>query len=283
VQEYNRKFAPHPWHVQRESVAGDCQWAWRGLVVAFPGWKMFGRLFGGVFSDTHVMGKVEVVGHQRLQRGLANSQQDGGGLRGTCYGFQAGDSFIGGPGISVYEPHVTGFPTSAGTVLMHYRKLDSTKRTSSAFGHHSNVVASYLFTDLPNASDQVRFTVGNGTGSPSGLTTTGLTYGDDVWAFTWGSRGMELWQNGILRNSNGLTPTRPSQSDHWGLGGTLGVFGADNAECGCCLLYNRQLEVPEILELTIDPWTPVRPARYSVGRSITTAALRRARIPGIIG
>jgi hypothetical protein len=63
MQEHSRKFAPHPWDVSKDQVAPDCLWAWRNLVVCFPGWKMAGSLFGGTFSDLHVMGKVEVVGH----------------------------------------------------------------------------------------------------------------------------------------------------------------------------------------------------------------------------
>ena len=102
-------------------------------------------------------------------------------------------------------------------------------------------------------------------------------------AVTVGPRGMELWQNGILRNSNGSNPTRTALATSWGLAGGLGgAFGSDFAESGCCLLYNRQLDIPEIQRLTIDPWTPFRPARRRPTRTgVSTTS--RSYIPALIG
>ena len=255
---YDRKFAPHPWEVSRDRVAPDCQWSHDGLVVAWPGWKMNGRLFGGSFVDGNVQAQGDPIHPRRMQICFADT---GMGLRGQTYQHNAGDTYNNGPCVAVYEPAVAGFPTGPMTVILHWRKLDATNRNSAAFAHATNAIPGYLFLDLPNAAGNVRFFYG-GVGAGKELITGGLTFGDDVWAVTVGARGMELWQNGILRNSNASNPTRTAQSVYWGMfGGLGGAFGSDFAESGCCLLYNRQLDVPEIQALTIDPWTPFRPAR----------------------
>jgi len=282
TQVWDRKFAPHPWEVSRDRVAADCQWSHFGLVVAWPGWKMSGRLFGGSFADKDNLQKGDPIYPNRLQHCFANN---GMGLRGQTYQLNAGDTHAGGPCVAVYEPDVPGFPTGPMTVILHWRKLDTTNRASAALANFSNSPAGYLFLDLPNASGTVRFFYGGGTEPANGLTTNGLTFGDDVWAVTVGARGIELWQNGILRNSNGSNPTRTALTQYWGMfGGLSGIFGSDYAESGCCLLYNRQLDVTEIQALTIDPWTPFRPARRHSARSIAAAVLaRRDRVSAIIG
>lgn len=275
TQVYDRKFAPHPWEVQRDRVAPDCQWSHFGLVVAWPGWKMNGRLHGTGFADSDKQAKGDPIHPGRRQRCFANS--NAGGLRGQTFSALAGDTYLSGPLVCVYEPDVAGFPTGPLTVILHWKKLDGTNRSSAAFGLQTNTPAGYLFADLPNAAGTVRFFI-----ALNNLQTAGLTFGDDVWAFTNGARGMELWQNGVLRNSNATNATRTAQADYWGLFGGSGL-SSDFAESGCCLLYNRQLDIPEIQALTLDPWTPFRPSYRRRGLSFSAAALRRARIPGIIG
>jgi hypothetical protein len=279
---HDRKVAPHPWDVSLDRVAADCQWSHRGLVVSWPGWQMAAESAGGNFTEAH---NGTIKGdpiHPYVSPQIAYAIP-GGGPRGRTYRNNAGASFLGGPTVAVHESRVPGFPTGPMTAVLHWKKLDTTNRASAALSHRSNVIAGYLFLDLPNGSANVRFFYG-GSGAGKELITGGLTFGDDVWVVTVGARGMELWQNGILRNSNASNPTRTAQSDYWGMFGGLGVFGSDFAESGCCLLYNRQLEIPELLELTADPWTPFRPARRVAGR-IAAAGTGgyRARLAGIIG
>lgn len=281
MQVHDRKFAPHPWLASKDRVAPDCQWSHRGLVVAWPGWKMAGRLYGGSFADANVQAKGAPF-HPGHQICFANS--NAGGLRGSTLSAQAGDHYNGGPMVAVLESSVVGFPTGPMTVILHYRKLDTTNRTSCVLSHSTNTPAGYFFLDCPNAAGTVRFFYGGGTEPANGLTVGGLSFGDNVWAVTVGARGIEIWQDGIKRASNGSNPTRTAQATYWGLFGGLGsVFGADFAESGACLVYNRQLDVEEILRLTIDPWTPFRPAHRIRTRASVSAAIARRRMAGIVG
>lgn len=261
MQEYNRKFAPHPWEVSRERVAPDCQWSHFGLVVAFPGWKMFSKSNGGVFGVAQTEGKSDPI-HPR--RAMRCSAAPGRGLRGQTYEVAAGDHFLNNPMVSVYTPHVPDFPTGPASVVLHYRKLDTTNRVSGAFGFANVGTGPILGCHLPYSDGTVYWDYGGNTAGTTRLSVAGLSFGDDVWVFTTGARGMEIWQNGILRASNAANPTRTNTAADWGLF-TYSITNADFAESGCCLLYKRQLEVEAIHALTIDPWTPFRPARRSRG------------------
>lgn len=282
TQVYDRKFAPHPWDVSFDRVARDCQWSHDGLVVSWPGWQVANRLFGGSFLDSH---NSTMKGDPRGTIATQFAYGDPGkGHRGRTYQLLAGDTFLGGPTVAVYEPRVPGFPTGPMTVILHWRKLDTTNRASAALSHRGNNPTSYFFLDLPNGSGTVRFFYGGGTEPANGLTVGGLTFGDDVWCITTGARGTEIWQNGIKRASNATNMTRLAIADYWGMFGGLGVFGSDFAESGACLLYNKQLEVPQILALTLDPWTPFRPARRTRASVLAGGGAGGARIftPGFI-
>ncbi len=274
-------FAPHPWEVTRERVAPDCQWSHFGLVVAFPGWKMFSSSNGGVFGAAQTEGRADPIHHRRQMR---CSAIPGKGLRGQTYEVAAGSHFLNNPMVSVYTPNVPDFPTTAATVILHYRKLDTTNRVSGAFGFANISAGIILGCHLPMNDGVVYWDFGGNTAGVTRLSVGGLTFRDDVWAFTTGPRGMEIWQNGIKRASNGASPTRTNTAADWGLF-SYSTTTSDFAESGACLLYNRQLEVEAIQALTIDPWTPFRPARPKMSRSISAAAIAaiRARVPAIIG
>lgn len=276
MQVYNRKFAPWPWHVTRSRVAPDCQWSHTGLVVAWPGWPD-AATFGGSLNEVNNYSQPDPI-HPR-RRSFAFAAR-GLGFRGRTYQQAAGQSFNGGPTVCVSEASVPNFPTGPCSVVLHYRKLDTTNRNSAAFGNSTNVAAGYLLGILPNASGRVRWLIG-----ASELFVDSLTFGDDVWVFTNGARGMEIWQNGILRASNGTNATRTGQTTYWGLFGAINTvgFASDFAESGCCLLYNRQLPVDELQALTLDPWTPFRPARRRAAKAGASGSGRRSFIPAIVG
>jgi hypothetical protein len=209
----------------------------------------------------------------------------GDGLRGRTARVAAASTFAGvaGPLVNVWGPSVP-LPTGPASVVLHYRRLDTTNRASGAFGHgQTGGTASYLGCALPWSDGVVYWEYGGTTAGVTRLTVSGLTYGDDVWAFTTGSRGMEIWQNGIRRAANGANPTRTNANDYWGLF-SHAIYASDHAESGCILLYNRQLELDEIQALTVDPWTPFRPSRrvrYGVAGAGGSGA--RVFVPAFIG
>jgi hypothetical protein len=227
---------------------------------------MNGSAASAPLNDTHSNAQANAIQPRGQSIGFAKSQE--GGLRGQTYATAANNSYLGGPLVAVQESTCPGFPTGPASLVLHYRKLDATNRDSLAWGNFANVPASYYFVALPNAAGTLRYGYGGSTVGTTELDVAGLTYGDDVWVFCHGARGMEVWQNGILRGSNAANPTRTGTVNYTGLFAGLGLaaFDSDNAESGCALVYNRQLEVPEIQALTIDPWTPFRPARRFRGK-----------------
>lgn len=71
---------------------------------------------------------------------------------------------------------------------------------------------------VPFTDGVVYWDFGGVTSGSTRLSVAGLTISNrDSWVFTAGLRGMEIWQNGRLRASNGGTPSRVGGSV-WGLG-----------------------------------------------------------------
>jgi len=150
------------------------------------------------------------------------------------------------------------------------------------FGMAGNGVTDY-FHAITDGAGGINWDYGGATVGVTRLSVAGLTFSDDVWVFTTGARGMEMWQNGILRGSNAANPTRVNSANFWGLFAGI-IWSSDLAESGALLAYNRQLEVPEIQRLTIDPWTPFRPARrarFGAGGGGGSGA--RSFVPAFIG
>jgi hypothetical protein len=279
VQVHDRKFAPLPWQASRDRVAADCQWSHRDLAVAFPGWGFNGQSSAGLFTGAPVESLTDPFWPARRQICFA---RNGMGMRGRTYEVTAGSSFNTAPTVAVYSPDVPNFPTGPASVVLHYRKLDATNRQAVMFAMNGNGVTDYLHA-FTNTSGHVVWDYG-GSAAGNRLTVTGLTFGDDVWVFTVGARGQEMWQNGVLRGSNANNPTRVNSANRWGLFAGV-IWTSDFAESGALLLYNRQLEYDAIQALTTDPWTPFRPARRARYAVVGAAPGSGARVfvPGFIG
>lgn len=148
-------------------------------------------------------------------------------------------------------------------VLVKYRKTDGTNRASAAFG---------TVSAAENSTDSVRFycpyTNGNsyfdwgGSGSTNRCQANGLTHGDDTWVLTAGSRGLQIWQNGNLRQTNATyvpaTHARVAGSVAFNLGGSHTGISSDLADYEAVLIYNRQLTTDEIASITSNPYQMIR-------------------------
>lgn len=153
-------------------------------------------------------------------------------------------------------------PTAANcSIVLAWRKTDTTNRTGRALltGSGTSLLGLYL----PYSDGTVYFDYG-GTGSgTTRVSKSGLTFGDDLWVFTVGPRGMEIWQNGVRRASNTAKPTRTSSSARLNINGD---GSGDRADFGGLLVYKRQLAMHEIVAITADMHAPFRPAkRRAVG------------------
>lgn len=123
------------------------------------------------------------------------------------------------------------------------------------FGIDTGTTSVDMFLLLPWTDNFIYFEYG---GTQAKLTATGLTFGDDLWCGTAGLRGVELWQNGILRVSTATVPARSSANaplvwSAWTQG--FGPLG----DCAFIMTWRRQLHPAAIQSLFVNPWQVFQP------------------------
>ncbi|KKL11776.1 hypothetical protein LCGC14_2542410, partial [marine sediment metagenome] len=149
-------------------------------------------------------------------------------------------------------------PTTAITICIHQRKTDAVNRVSGAFGSLDVDAATRCAGSIPYSDGKVYWNFGGTTEGVSRLSLSGLTFGDDVWVFVSGSRGMEIWQNGTLVGSHGNSVTRITGSTDWGLGHG-GEMGNDLVEYSFFALWQRELSHSEIRLASNNPFGMITP------------------------
>src|SRR5439155_14789667 len=157
-------------------------------------------------------------------------------------------------------PTAVLLPLKEITLLMGYKKTDATLRVASAFSQENSNGgtgggASRVMAHLPFSDGNVYWDFGGDTDGTTRLTVAGLTFGDDIWAFTTGPRGMEVWQNGTLKGSNAQNPTRSDEADTVTLGKLGSAANSDLARYFFFSIYWRQLGSHEITDLTAQPFS----------------------------
>lgn len=137
------------------------------------------------------------------------------------------------------------------TLAIGYQKTDTTARFGNIFGTNGGDVArcnlSYENTGVMNwdfGGDVV------GTTRLAYSTSFAELQKPSAWACTTGPRGMEIWQDGILRASNAaINPTRTNSTDtHF-----LGRF-SDLANYYWVFVHRAQLPVNLVRDITLDPY-----------------------------
>lgn len=142
-------------------------------------------------------------------------------------------------------------PYDQATVIVGYKKRTTgngyvvTTQTSTA----SQV---FLFSLLGSTST-ANFYWG-GTAAGQLLSVGSLTFGDDVWALSVGTRGMELYQNGVMVGSNANTPTRTNNTNILGLGQHAFWGNADIGDYAFFYVYAIQLSQDAICHISNDPF-----------------------------
>jgi len=108
------------------------------------------------------------------------------------------------------------------------------------------------------------------------LTWTGLG-GKDVnrlnrWCFVAAQRGLEIWHQGILRNSNSTAASRTTAADDKFVidsGNTSSAAAGDIQEIYLFLVWNRGLSQGEVRRLDSNPW-----------QVFATSDIQRSFVPG---
>lgn len=146
-------------------------------------------------------------------------------------------------------------PTGPCTVILGLKKRDATLRASGAFG--VGTTGSRLGAHVPYSDGIVYWQYGGDIGGLSMVTASGLTFGDDIWAFTTGARGMEIWQNGILRASNTANPTRAATTETFALGQNTQLDASDLVDYYLFYMYAKQLSPEAVQWVTAEPFAPL--------------------------
>lgn len=175
-------------------------------------------------------------------------------------------------------PMATLLPSaSEATIVWMARRRTATLAVAEHWACISTVSAERTLIHCPYSDGTVYFDWAGSAGGTTRVSVGGLTFGDDLFAVSVGPRGMELWQNGILRASNGATPSRTTTNDatnqfRLGLVNTLAF--ADLVDYGAVAVYGRQLPQAAIQALLDDPYrlAAPRPRRIAAGPSGQTAA-----------
>ena len=144
-------------------------------------------------------------------------------------------------------------PRTQGTIMIGYRKSDTTNRASSAFGINNNAGVLRINASVPYSDGVVYWDWGT-TGTPGRVSKSGLTFGDDIWAFTNGARGQEIWQNGILVASGADAGDRGSTSNTFALGNGVSGLTADLAEWDFFYMWGTQIPTAWIQQITERPY-----------------------------
>ncbi len=148
-------------------------------------------------------------------------------------------------------------PTTAATILIQQRKTDAINRQAGAFGVGSGD-PNQCGALIPWSDGKVYWDFGVVVLGVSRLVVSGLTFGDDVWVFVVGSRGMEVWQNGTLVGAHGNSVTRIVGSGNWGLGHHANR-GNDLVEYSFFALWERELSHSEIRLASNNPFGMITP------------------------
>ena len=152
-------------------------------------------------------------------------------------------------------------PTGPISIVLGYQKTDTTNRNSVAFGTEG-AAANACHAYLPHsASAAVIFDYG-GEGGGNRISAGIPTAGDDIWTFTVGVRGMEMWQNYALLASNANNNTRTQGGVQFQLGRKLpGPVESDFAKFKFMWIYHYQLTTRQIYEIVSWPfqWVDPRP------------------------
>ena len=130
---------------------------------------------------------------------------------------------------------------------------------------------------LPFSDGKVYWDFGGWTEGTDRLSVAGLSFSDsDVFVFTVGARGMEIWQNGIKRASNSATPTMTPNATPFGIKSRLSIGAVDRMRTYAFGYARKQLPTDVCAELSRDLWgTAFVQRRRGIVAGIAAAARRR--------
>ncbi len=145
------------------------------------------------------------------------------------------------------------------TMMAAYRKTDATLRASTLIGINGTLGgSSCMQTICPYSDGNVYFDFGGTTVGTTRVQYSGGTFGDDLWGFSTGPQGMQIWQNGLLRASNSANPSRTPANFYFGWPAGTPTF-SDLADLAFIMIWKWQIPAEAIRALSLNPWQVFAP------------------------
>ncbi len=163
-----------------------------------------------------------------------------GNLQGRAYQFPTLNDYIGFTPITSIAGVDAIATTTAVTILVVRKKLDTTARSSSLFGFNAGSTAVNVNAHVPY-NDGVTYWDFGGTSAPNRLSVAGLSFSattPERWVFPAGPQGSSIWQNGIKVASQSTAVTRTNGNFGFELNHAQG--GADLVEFNFFQVINQQ-------------------------------------------
>ncbi len=149
---------------------------------------------------------------------------------GRAYQFPTLNDYIGFTPPAVIAGVDAIGTTTAVTILVVRRKLDTTARSSSLFGFNAGSTAQNVNAHVPY-NDGVTYWDFGGTSAPNRLSVAGLSFSattPERWVFPAGPQGSSIWQNGVKVASQSTAVTRTANAN--------GGFELNHAQGGADLV-----------------------------------------------
>lgn len=151
-------------------------------------------------------------------------------------------------------------PTTECTIVCGLQRVGSGATNASCWAVESTTVGQFCQAYIPFTDGVVYWDFGGETNGSTRVQIGGLTMGDDIWVMTVGPREMATYQNGIVRVSSAINPTRSQGTTSFQLGrAKAGSITSDLTKYRFLFIYHRQLRVDEILYITTSPFCWVDP------------------------
>jgi hypothetical protein len=171
-------------------------------------------------------------------------------------------------------------PTQGITICLGIEKRDATNRTAGSFDmdNGDGGVPSNQFCGafIPWSDGTVYWDFGGSTEDATRESAAGLdTQGYHTWAFTTGPRGMEIWQDGVLRSSNSANPTRVQGGLKRFNLGSHSNLGSDFVDYYFFFMHREQLPIDLIRDILLNPYGTLaepRPRQFFMSGSESAAA-----------
>lgn len=172
-----------------------------------------------------------------------------------------GRSKFGGPTLSLLSTTdiinlgITSdfMPYTATTIVVGYHKRSAAD--DWMFNVSTGTLSQAAMARILGSTGQARWYFGGNTNGTDALFSgTGLTLGDDVWVFSTGDRGMEIWQNGSLIASQTSHATRTNNTQPLYLGADAFWGSSDLSDFAFFYVYPLQLTKDQISWISNDPF-----------------------------